>query len=457
MITRIEAYNYRCFRQVDADMGGFRVLTGTNGAGKSTLLDIPLLLADIVRTSDVEGAFFGTPGERGLPRAFSPDELVWRREGQFFGLVIECALPDQWSQALVSKLPAAARNTPSRHPTGLRYELRLEVFNGTQLQVAQEALIAYPEPPRVVLDGREFTKQPPGRPPHGQGLWIDDFPAGRDLHYIIRRSRADYETQVQEVGGGKRGAFSLRLAPDQPALTSVPPDPSLFPAATWLRDFLGGDVVRYEPDWRRLRVAAKPGGGRTFMADGSNLAWLLLDLREDPLLFADWIDQLRLALPGVMDVVAHVRGDDAPVSDNTRLPPSQRYATGYASFAVRYRDGLVVPASGLSEGTLRILALSVIPFLDHAPQLIITEQPEDGLHPRAIQSVFEALQLRATGQVWISTHSPVLLSNVDLADVIVMSSSGDSSVAVRGDQHPGLADWTGSLNPGKLLVSRVFE
>ena len=40
MISRIEAYNYRCFEKVDIELEDFRVIVGANGTGKTTILDI---------------------------------------------------------------------------------------------------------------------------------------------------------------------------------------------------------------------------------------------------------------------------------------------------------------------------------------------------------------------------------------------------------------------------------
>ncbi len=48
MISRIEAFRYRCFDRLDLKVGQYHVLAGANGTGKSTLLDIPLLLNDIL-------------------------------------------------------------------------------------------------------------------------------------------------------------------------------------------------------------------------------------------------------------------------------------------------------------------------------------------------------------------------------------------------------------------------
>ena len=48
MITRIEAYRYRCFERLDIAVGPYQVLVGRNGAGKSTLMDIPVLLGEML-------------------------------------------------------------------------------------------------------------------------------------------------------------------------------------------------------------------------------------------------------------------------------------------------------------------------------------------------------------------------------------------------------------------------
>ena len=37
-----------------------------------------------------------------------------------------------------------------------------------------------------------------------------------------------------------------------------------------------------------------------------------------------------------------------------------------------------------------------------------------------------------------------------------MTATKEGSVAIRGDQHPNLIDWQGSVNPGKLFASGVL-
>ncbi|MBF4275530.1 ATP-binding protein, partial [Vibrio anguillarum] len=46
MISRIEAYKYRCFNTLDLALEQQHVFAGSNGSGKTTLLDIPALFGD---------------------------------------------------------------------------------------------------------------------------------------------------------------------------------------------------------------------------------------------------------------------------------------------------------------------------------------------------------------------------------------------------------------------------
>ena len=48
------------------------------------------------------------------------------------------------------------------------------------------------------------------------------------------------------------------------------------------------------------------------------------------------------------------------------------------------------------------------------PRLLVTEEPENGIHPRAIETVVQSLGMLYDSQVWVSTHSPIVLAHTEL-------------------------------------------
>lgn len=428
MITRIEAGNYRCFRQLSVAVAAYQVLAGANGSGKSTLLDIPMLLGDLVRAERVVDSFLRP--HRGTPRANDLNDLLHRGQGADVVFAVEARLPAHVETALASGSTASRRQSP----THLRYELRLEVFN-RRLQVAEEYLFLFASD-----DGPPL----PGVPLQGSAAGGPRVPGSRWWPIITRRDGGSRTELAGETTSRGPRLPNLRIEPEQLALASVPADESLFPAARWFIGLLRGRTVTYDPDWDALRQPAPPGDPAEVLPDGRNTPWLAMALRDrDPTGFRLWVDHVRTALPQVEGIDVREREEDH-----------------HAYFVVDYTGGHRVTSSGLSDGTVRILALSVLPYLPASalPQLLATEEPENGIHPQAIETVLTSLQSIRDSQVWISTHSPVVLARTALTDILAARLNDDGSAdVIHGDQHPRLRDWQGSIDIGSLFASGVLS
>ena len=79
-----------------------------------------------------------------------------------------------------------------------------------------------------------------------------------------------------------------------------------------------------------------------------------------------------------------------------------------------------IPASDISDGTLRILAFLTALYQEHTPSIICFEELENGVHPWLLHKMMELLKLVSTEgitgkpvQVLITTHSPTLLNYVE--------------------------------------------
>ncbi|MEM1278500.1 MAG: AAA family ATPase [Leptolyngbya sp. SIOISBB] len=422
MLTRIEAFHYRCFDHLDINLSRFHVLAGANGSGKSTLLDLPLLLSDLLQR-ELAAAFLEVPRIAGKPRTHSLSELIHQGKGNYFGFAVEVELPEHLKRQFLEGATAAVARDENRQFSKLRYELRLELFNH-QLQVGGEYLWLMAN--KVAQAGGSWGIGGQRSQPYWKSLVERD--AGREAVF-----REDLNS---------RGKTEINLPPDELALNNIPRDLRKYAASIGIRDFLGKGSISYEPSWDKLRTASLPGQSSILKSDASNLPWLLLNLKKQDLdLYTAWEDHVKTALPHINSINVVERADDH-----------------YAYFKVTYNGGYEVTSSGLSYGTLHIFALTVLPYLLNPPTIICIEELENGIYPKAIESVLQSLSSVYDSQILISTHSPIVLAHVDLEAVIAMRNDLNGAVqAVSGDQHPMLEDWQGKIDLGTLFAAGILE
>jgi predicted ATPase len=79
-----------------------------------------------------------------------------------------------------------------------------------------------------------------------------------------------------------------------------------------------------------------------------------------------------------------------------------------------------IPASDVSDGTLRLLAFLTALYQKETPSIICFEELENGVHPWLLHKMMELLKIVSTDgingkpvQVLITTHSPLLLNYVE--------------------------------------------
>lgn len=430
MISRLEAYRYRCFQKLDLALDYQHVLAGTNGAGKTTLLDIPALFGDMLSVKNINDAFFTPVNGRERARAENALELVHQLRGDYFILAIEVKLPDSVKDKLNRQ--AAPRwltkfASDSNRPDTIRYEIALNIVND-ELQVSEEHLFMFPEA---------------NRPEHGSGMvGAQTIETKQPWFSVLSRRKGEQAQYVKEYQTGKTASLAFGLRDYQLALSSIPADHHLYPAALWLQEYLLDSTFCYEPQWPAMRLAASPRDKKRFRTDGGSLAWQVWDLQEsNPDDYEDWLELVQMALPSLNNVVAKKREDD-----------SFCYLLGV------YSNGMEVPSTSLSHGTLQILALTIIPFLQEAPYVLTLEEPENGIHPKAIEAVLEAMRLTRRTQLWVSTHSPVVLANTELDDIIVMRIGDDGATEViKGRSHPRMKTWKGEIDLGSLFIAGVLD
>ncbi len=177
--------------------------------------------------------------------------------------------------------------------------------------------------------------------------------------------------------------------------------------------------------------AAEPG--EHLEEDGSNLALVLN----------------RLEPTGVRDRIAERLGDLVDGFEKL-FTIAER---GAMFLRIRERNLGLIPATRLSDGTLRFLCLMAALFDPDPPPLICIEEPEIGLHPDALQLVAEALrEASERTQIIVTTHSEALVDalSADPESVLVCEKDLDNSTRIQRLEADRLARWLERYRLGEL-------
>lgn len=113
----------------------------------------------------------------------------------------------------------------------------------------------------------------------------------------------------------------------------------------------------------------------------------------------------------------------------------------------------VIGAMHISDGTLRFLLLESIFYNPLLGGFVAIDEPERGLHPDMIRSIAEMIKYAAKdSQIIIATHSPLLLNQFELEDVLVFEKDENNSTIVKKVSENDFPDWEGDFLPGQMWL-----
>ncbi|HYU54276.1 MAG TPA: AAA family ATPase [Gemmatimonadaceae bacterium] len=420
MFTRIQTRSFRCLKSVDQTLGPFRALVGPNASGKTTFLDVVGLLGDLIKNrGDVLRAI--------QERSTDFEKLLWMGKGRAFELAVEAEIPDAIKEEMAEEKQRFSRIRyeveialdPKRNEIGLDHETLWLREVADENEPAQRELFPAPQKDASSI----FSRQ-------GKGLQvaINKTPGGNDNYYP----------------DGKKKSFkpSYKLGRTTSALANIPADTESFPVSTWFRNLLEKGVQPFMLNSQVIRQPSPPGLGLRFQTDGSNLPWVIAELHQDEKRFRAWLEHVRTALEDIKDI------------DTIELPENKhRY------LVIEYVNGAEVPSWLASDGTLRLLTLTIPAYLHDLEGTFLIEEPENGIHPRAIETVLQSLSSIYRSQVLVATHSPVALNMLEPRDVLCFAKDiAGATDIVSGDRHPALRDWKkGEPDLGVLFASGILS
>ncbi|MGD0089282.1 MAG: ATP-binding protein [Planctomycetota bacterium] len=183
----------------------------------------------------------------------------------------------------------------------------------------------------------------------------------------------------------------------------------------------------------------------TLSSSGGGLASVLVDLQlREPERFSEVANALKAVIPAV----ERLRFKRARVVDRDRGLWSHR-------LIVDFRGAKDVPAYLVSQGTLLALAFLTVLLSKPAPQLVLMDDIDHGLHPKAqwefIKVLRKIMAQNPELQILATSHSPYFLDELKPEEVRMTSldENGEAHCAPLL-QNPDFEKWKDDLSAGEL-------
>ena len=262
--------------------------------------------------------------------------------------------------------------------------------------------------------------------------------AGYNQKYFYYRYDGKQATVNEKVKSRKRVLHWENIETDQSILAQRQ-NPDAYPEMAYLSNSY--KKIRLYRDWQfgrdaPARKAQRADLANDFLAENIiNLAPILNTLRQTRDAKKKLLETLKLFYEDIEDF-------------DIRLLPG-----GYVEIFFQENNfNHPIPATRLSDGTLRYLSLLAILLHPNPPPLICIEEPELGLHPDVLPTLIDLLKEAAQKtQVIITTHSADLVDALsDTPEAVLVFDKQQGSTTVTRLNKEDLADWLKDYSLGQL-------
>jgi predicted ATPase len=213
-------------------------------------------------------------------------------------------------------------------------------------------------------------------------------------------------------------------------------DPDGYPEMYWLGATL--HFTELYSDWsfgrhtppRKPQPADLPN--QYLLRDAQNLGLVLNQIRRSPEAKEALLKHLSLVYEGVRDVDVSIEGGTVQV--------------------FLHEHKWIIPATRLSDGTLRWLSLLAILLNPNPQALVCIEEPEMGLHPDLLPPLAGLLKEASQRmQLIVTTHSDALVDALsDTPESVLVCEKHEGSTTMRRLDKGELSDWLEKYTLGQL-------
>ena len=235
-------------------------------------------------------------------------------------------------------------------------------------------------------------------------------------------------------------SLELKLAPEtlnlDLSILAQRRDPDMYPAITYLADTYAKWRIYREWAFGRNTVFREPQRADMrndrLEEDFSNLGLFLSRMKRTPKAKKAILDGLQDLYEGITDFEPIVEG---------------------GSVQLFFSEGdFSIPATRLSDGTLRYLCLLAILCDPEPPPLVCIEEPELGLHPDILPKLADHL-VRASSrtQLIVTTHSDILVDAMtECPESVIVCERRDGRTEMRRLREEELTGWLEKYRLGQL-------
>lgn len=220
---------------------------------------------------------------------------------------------------------------------------------------------------------------------------------GFELHGVGGPIRERLQVSQSSAGFARTGGDFESTRGIAPAL---PPDRLVLPLIA--DDHLWGTAWNTIAGMRSYEISPRAVGdfapiqaATSLDRHGANAGDVLAEVEARSEAFSAVVEALRVVTPGVQLVHAGVARGRREIT-----------------FAQRTKQGMVsLTSQQVSQGTLRALGLLLALQQSPTPSLVLLDEIEDSIHPRALEALLEAVEaVLGHFPVLVTTHSPEVLS-----------------------------------------------
>ena len=254
-------------------------------------------------------------------------------------------------------------------------------------------------------------------------------------YYEFRSGNHEPMIAIMDKGLQQRGLQKLSINSEE-SILSQRRDPDLYPEITQLSEAY--KQIRIYRDWTFGRYSKPREPQRVdlrndFLEENcQNLALVLNQIQKNPQIKKRILKYLKILYPRFSDYTTQIEAGSAQI------------------FFIE--DNISIPATRLSDGTLRFLALLTALYSPTSCNLICIEEPELGLHPDILPTIAEILkEASQTKQLIVTTHSDILIDALSDTpeSVIVCENTRGYTTLKRLDENE-LREWLEEYTLGQL-------